>query len=215
MGVVGAWPFIRKKGYEPTLARSEPTVEGPLRRIDVLGCHFTTIRRAYSCNDDAKAHLIVEAAISNHAVPFNSVLYLDGQPCEEKKATNVRRQEVRDKAVKQVEIDIPRLEDRVSTKQKMRKQVYFSAKKNIEKAFTWSPASKLGLFIFLRLRGWVVTLCDTEADLTIACQSRPGDIIISRDSDLLFYKNVESLWRLFPMTRSWCTTCHSFWQLFI
>jgi len=36
MGVVGAWPFIRKKGYEPTLARSEPTVEGPLRRIDVL-----------------------------------------------------------------------------------------------------------------------------------------------------------------------------------
>lgn len=55
--------------------------------------------------------MIVEAAIRKHAVPTNSVLYLDGQPSLEKRATNLRRQNVRDKAVKRAELNIIRLKD--------------------------------------------------------------------------------------------------------
>jgi hypothetical protein len=77
----------------------------------------------------------------------------------------------------------------------MRKQVYFSAKKNLEKAFSWSLESKLGLVNFLRSNGWYVVVCDTEADVMIARTSTSSDIVVSRDSDLLFYHNVCTLWR--------------------
>jgi len=200
MGVVGAWPFVRKKGYEPTFAhpnsaRFNPTSQGRLRHIDILGCFFSTIRRAYSCYDADKAHLIVESAIKKYALPTNSILYMDGQPSQEKRATNVRRQEIRDKAVRQAELDIIRLEDRVGTKQKMRKQVYFSAKRNLEKAFSWALVAKQSLIEFLLSNGWTVVICETEADVTIARYSQPDDIVVSRDSDLLFYHNVGTLWR--------------------
>ena len=191
---------FRKKGYEPTFAhpnstRFKPTSQGPLRHIDILGCFFTTIRRAYSCYDADKAHLIIESAIKKYALSTNSLLYMDGQPSEEKRATNIRLQEIRDKAVKQAELDIIHLEDRVSTKQKMRKQVYFSAKRNLEKAFSWSLVAKQDLIEFLRSNGWTVVVCETEADVAIARYSQLGDIVVSRDSNLLFYHNVNTLWR--------------------
>lgn len=77
----------------------------------------------------------------------------------------------------------------------MLKHVYFSAKKNLEKAFSWSLIAKQSLIDPLRSKGWSAVVCKTEADVTSARYSRQDDIVVSRDSDLLFYLNMNTLWR--------------------
>ncbi|KAG0333888.1 hypothetical protein BG005_005018, partial [Podila minutissima] len=43
--------------------------------------------------------------------------------------------------------------------------------------------------------GWTVRLCATEADLAIAVDNQPGDIVVSADSDMLAYASTSTLWR--------------------
>lgn len=173
----------------------EATDESTICRIDVLGCYFSAIRKVYFVYDETKAQSIIEATIRKNAVPSKSVLYVDGQPSKEKRATSIRRQEIRHKAAGQAALDLFRLEESVSAKQKMRKQAYWTAKKNLDKAFTWSSVAKQRLVEFLRSKGWSVVECEAEADVMIARQTNPGDVVISRDSDMMFYSKVETLWR--------------------
>lgn len=42
---------------------------------------------------------------------------------------------------------------------------------------------------------WVVKVCTTEADIGIAQDAQPGDIIISTNSDMLGYASIITLWQ--------------------
>ncbi|KAG0288304.1 hypothetical protein BGZ98_004301 [Dissophora globulifera] len=44
-------------------------------------------------------------------------------------------------------------------------------------------------------RGWTIKLCSTEADIAIAAECQPEDIVVSIDSDLFIYRTVRTLWR--------------------
>ena len=47
----------------------------------------------------------------------------------------------------------------------------------------------------MKQAGWTVRICDTEADLAIAADCQPDDVVISTDSDMLAYGSVSILWR--------------------
>ncbi|KAF9118651.1 hypothetical protein BG015_006557, partial [Linnemannia schmuckeri] len=47
----------------------------------------------------------------------------------------------------------------------------------------------------MRGQEWIVVICDTEADVKVASDAQPDDIIISGDSDMLGYVNIHTLWR--------------------
>ena len=47
----------------------------------------------------------------------------------------------------------------------------------------------------MRHCGWTVDVCETEADLAMAQDAQPDDIIISKDSDMMAYQSVKTLWR--------------------
>ncbi|KAF9367542.1 hypothetical protein CPB97_005628 [Podila verticillata] len=44
--------------------------------------------------------------------------------------------------------------------------------------------------------GYDIVLCPTEADVLIASECQPKDAVMSCDSDLLFYKNIPTIWWL-------------------
>ncbi|KAF9995434.1 hypothetical protein BGZ80_007511 [Entomortierella chlamydospora] len=48
--------------------------------------------------------------------------------------------------------------------------------------------------------GWKIRTCDTDADVAIAQDCQPGDIVISGDSDMSVYPSVSILWR--PISRN-------------
>jgi|SRR5690554_3445255 len=48
---------------------------------------------------------------------------------------------------------------------------------------------------YLRHAGWSVVECQTEADIKVARDFMPGDIVLSRDSDMLMYESISTVWR--------------------
>ncbi|KAG0317269.1 hypothetical protein BGZ99_006411 [Dissophora globulifera] len=145
------------------------------------------------------AHSIVERAIEKIAAPTNSVLYLDGHPSKEKQPTHVCRQAVRTKALERAREGIGRLQDRMTKKMRVRKQLFLAVKKNLAKAFQWTLEARHDLAMHLRKKGWSVEECPTEADLKIASDCLPGDIVLSQDSDMFIYEKISTVWR--PISR--------------
>lgn len=65
----------------------------------------------------------------------------------------------------------------------------------MNQSFEWIIESRQELAAFLKCHGWEVIISDSEADLEIARDCRPEDVVLSRDSDLLAYKQVVTIWR--------------------
>ncbi|KAG0294470.1 hypothetical protein BGZ98_001756 [Dissophora globulifera] len=58
---------------------------------------------------------------------------------------------------------------------------------------------------YMTRAGWKVQTCVSEADVGIARDCQPGDIVVSADSDMLAYSSILILWR--PISRSLILVC--------
>ncbi|KAF8921780.1 hypothetical protein BGZ58_003858, partial [Dissophora ornata] len=205
MGIEGLWTFLRKKGYEPVLRyRSSylsPSSIGhnPAIRVDILGSFYVTVRHAYSSCSIDDAHCIVEREILKLGTQADLVLYVDGLHSEEKGPTQVHREDLRRKALERAEKHLCELEGRVDRKLRVRRHHFNNINKNLRSAFYWSMDARQAFAKYMREKEWNVVECLTEADLTIGLECKPGDIVVSRDSDMLMYMCVETIWR--PISR--------------
>ncbi|KAF9983813.1 hypothetical protein BGZ65_001386, partial [Modicella reniformis] len=204
MGVQGLWSFIKRKGYEPELCHQlSLTTQDPTRkavcRIDVLGTFFTTIRNAYTHHPLDTAHRIVEKEISKIGHKAQLVLVLDGAQAKEKRATHEVREKARVEAKTRAQTLLHDLKDRISKGQRVRKWRFLEIDKNITKSFYWTPEARTAFTDYMKQNGWHVMIAETEADLSIACNSRPEDLVVSRDSDMIIYDNIRTICR--PISR--------------
>ncbi|KAI7817100.1 hypothetical protein BC939DRAFT_507720 [Gamsiella multidivaricata] len=140
MGILGLWPFLRRKGYEAALFHQHTAVlntfePGRKRLINVQACIFSTIRYAYSsCATDDEAHLVVERKLGEFATSSNSFLYLDGSTAEEKILTHKYREETCTKALLTADESTTVLMDRVNRNLHVRKQRFPAISKLLRKA---------------------------------------------------------------------------------
>ncbi|KAG0254785.1 hypothetical protein BG011_005518, partial [Mortierella polycephala] len=168
------------------------------------------------------AHSTVKRALLKLATPANSVDYSDDFPAKEKKVTHPCREKNRAGALTLAHEGIVKL-DRVGKNLRVRKQTVtdfrfglkvqypFSAnevdylyhdQQELEKAIYWSLEARRSFTEYLRNKQWTVRESPTEADLAIATDCKPDDIIISRDSDMLVYGTILTIWR--PISRRQC-----------
>ncbi|KAF9947536.1 hypothetical protein BGZ72_010482, partial [Mortierella alpina] len=89
----------------------------------------------------------------------------------------------------------------VEENKKARKPVFRKINKGFKKAFRWDPVDKASFVDFLQERGWRVVLSNTESDLQIALNYRPGEVVVTIDSDLLIYGNITIIWRAISKDR--------------
>ncbi|KAK5807972.1 hypothetical protein F5H01DRAFT_325101 [Linnemannia elongata] len=73
--------------------------------------------------------------------------------------------------------------------------------KKLRDAFYLGQDSRMVLATYLRGQGWSLPDTASEADVTIARNFMPGDIVVSQDSDMAAYENVETIWRPLPRKR--------------
>ncbi|KAF9570320.1 hypothetical protein EC968_001985 [Mortierella alpina] len=123
------------------------------------------------------------------------VLYLSEVPSEEKRPTQAHREGRRKIALAQANHHLQELERRIDGKQNVRRPHFSNVNKNLRTAFVWPLASRQGLADYLISRQWNVILCETEADVKIAVDCHAADIAVSRDSDMLMYSNIKTIWR--------------------
>ncbi|KAF9968632.1 hypothetical protein BGZ70_001368, partial [Mortierella alpina] len=198
MGIAGLWPFLRKKGYDPTLRHFSSLSPIPNQcciRVDILGSLYMAIRSAYSSHPLTVAHSIVEQNIQKLGDKTALVLYLDGGASEEKRQTQLLREGRRKDALDRANTHLKELELRVVGKLHVRKHHFLGVRKNLSAAYAWPMEARQAFAEYLRSRGWNVVTCDTEADIRIAFDCRAGDVVVSRDSDMLMYRNITTIWR--------------------
>ena len=201
MGVEGLWPLLRENGHEAAvhylavLCSGYNTSSPSKIRVDFSGTFFCTIRSAYSRHPDDQAHAIMERELRKYGNASSLVLYFDGDACEEKKPTHSKREAVRAKALQAAHIQLEELEQRVENKTRVRKRLFFNITKQLRAAFRWSNKARASLATYLRDRGWAVKECLFEADVAIAKDCLPGDVVVSRDSDMLGYESISTIWR--------------------
>ncbi|KAF9147386.1 hypothetical protein BGX20_006667, partial [Mortierella sp. AD010] len=125
--------------------------------------------------------------------------YVDGMPAEEKKQqTHAKRQKDRQHALTKAAAAITNLENRLSSNLRVRKNHITYASKNFRQAFHWSFEHRSSFVEYMREQGYDIVLCvlcPTEADVLIASECQPKDAVVSCDGDLLFYKNILTIWR--------------------
>jgi len=93
-----------------------------------------------------------------------------------------------------------KLEERVRSSGQPKKQQFRSVEKAISQSFQWSTEERDSLAKHLESKGFSVLVCPTEADMQIAKDCQPSDVVISGDSDLLLYSSINTVWR--PVTKA-------------
>ncbi|KAF9939517.1 hypothetical protein BGZ70_006444, partial [Mortierella alpina] len=129
------------------------------------------------------------------ATTENAVVYLDGSPCQEKAVTHASREKKRQDALDEVVEALNKFSGSVEEKRRVRKVLFYKINRGLKKAFSWTTSEKASFVAHLRGRGWRVVQSTTEADLEIALNYVPGDVVVSTDSDLLIYANILTVWR--------------------
>jgi hypothetical protein len=194
MGIKDLWQLIKKKKYEaPPLVLPQPHT-GTLR-IDLQACFFGVLKRAFA-SPPPYAHNMIHNSLSEVAEQEETVIYIDGFDVEEKADTHADRCAKREVALQQATCDLDKLEGLLTLDKPANKQLHRDIAKNLGKAFHLSFDQRSELAAFLQGQGWSVRLSAAEADIDIAKDCKPEDVVLTTDSDLLVYKNVKTVWRV-------------------
>ncbi|KAG0074293.1 hypothetical protein BGZ92_003449 [Podila epicladia] len=107
----------------------------------------------------------------------------------------MRRTEARDKATTKCTKSLNKLEGIIINNIKPRKRHFADVKTSLASTFKWSSQYRQSFIEYMQQAGWTVRICETEADVAIAIDCQPEDIVISADSDMLAYGSISTHWR--------------------
>ncbi|KAF8937410.1 hypothetical protein BGZ47_009061 [Haplosporangium gracile] len=202
MGVKGSWLLLRNKGHAADIhgKPSCPTLASKIR-VDVCGSQLSTIRYAYSIahSDTNNAHRRLEQQLIKLGKKDELILYVDGHPAAEKANTHHQRKQNLHKARDRAYRVLVTLEDRLQTNKRIHKHHVKTVYKKLASAFSWTMKDRWGFVDYMANNGYEIILCATEADVKIATDCQEVGVVVTGDSDLLFYKSVPVVWR--PMGR--------------
>ncbi|KAF9344173.1 hypothetical protein BGX34_005936 [Mortierella sp. NVP85] len=198
MGILGLWRLLK----EPTLHHHLPQTSNaesssaPICRLDVLGTFYNEIKNAYSKHPSEAAHHIMEQKLLKVGSKEGLWVYLDGSPSKEKESTHAQREQKRMDNGRRGQQLLEDLRARIEDGQNVSKPMFKDVEKAIGGTFYWSLESRAEFVAYLHQQGWKhIVEAATEADLAIAKDCQPNDIVISRDSDLLIYPSVTKVFR--------------------
>ncbi|KAF9170582.1 hypothetical protein BGX21_008792 [Mortierella sp. AD011] len=134
------------------------------RQTNILRHPFLAIREAYPSHSQDAAHPIVEGEIKLLRIPKGDSL-LGRFSFDGKDGSQIRRKEVRTKALELAKIGVSKLKEQVEKNPRVRKHLFRTVDKNSKKVLERSP----------------------EAELAIAKYSIPYDINVPKGSDVLAY----------------------------
>ncbi|KAF9342687.1 hypothetical protein BGX34_007802, partial [Mortierella sp. NVP85] len=146
----------------------------------------------------------VDDALSEIMDKSNTVIYVDGQDTKEKQATSDDRKARRQKAKAKATAALDKLECILDQQRLPGKQLHVEIKKSIGGAFHLSQHDRLQLADYLEQQGWTVKVATTEADVEIAKDCGPLDVVLTKDSDALIYDNISTVWRLVGKEKVQC-----------
>src|ERR1700741_70456 len=126
-----------------------------------------------------------------------TVLYLDGKTTKEKERTAELRRQVKERDLKKMEDLLHKAEDKAMYGKRLSGAQISSIHRLCRRAFSLTPNMKSILAEEALATGWTIVDCLGEADVHIGGLTLTDeDVVVSGDSDMLFYDSVQHVLRL-------------------
>lgn len=191
MGIKNFWAFVKDKGYSPEEIPNPPTtLPDPASKVRL---DFGSVFRPNTDTKNAPA-IFLQRIQQLHPIE-NIVVYIDGERCKEKAQTHSKREEVRCSALAKAENCLAEFEERLNSNKRVRKSLLWRINKNLKRGFHWTLDDRYYFHQYLVANNVETVFCSTEADVQIAADCQPYDIVVSSDSDMMIYSTVRILWR--------------------
>ncbi|KAG0219994.1 hypothetical protein BGX33_010569 [Mortierella sp. NVP41] len=158
------------------------------------------IKNAYSNHPQDKTNTILEEHVIIWGSRDNLVFYVDGGQAVEKQHTTEIREAAREKASVKCARSLDVLEDRIDNNLKVRKSHFTNVRSSLASSFYWSFDDRQSFVTHMAQSGYMIRFCEAEADVAIAADCEPNDVVISGGSDMLAYASITMLWR--PVSKS-------------
>ncbi|KAF9107457.1 hypothetical protein BGX29_006324 [Mortierella sp. GBA35] len=158
------------------------------------------IKNAYSNHPQDKTNTILEEHVIIWGSRDNLVFYVDGGQAVEKQHTTEIREAAREKASVKCARSLDVLEDRIDNNLKVRKSHFTNVRSSLASSFYWSFDDRQAFVTHMAQSGYMIRFCEAEADVAIAADCEPNDVVISGGSDMLAYASITMLWR--PVSKS-------------
>ncbi|KAL9548252.1 hypothetical protein MBANPS3_005779 [Mucor bainieri] len=192
MGVKGAWTFLDQHGITGTTVKSPMDALGWREtqkkiHVDIVGAFFKPLKRIFiDCEMDNQqamtnaAHKFLRL-IGTFVPADRSILYLDGNPSLERDLAHRVRLTSHLKRQHFLEQEI--LEYEACPNDSLLARMNTRAKNS----FRFTRDMKQALYQAALQRGWKIIAAPGEAEVEIG---RLGGIVLTDDSDMLFYPNI-------------------------
>ncbi|CAO3676648.1 unnamed protein product [Umbelopsis ramanniana] len=185
MGVNGTHSFLKKRGLSAQ-ALSSPIIESVNKMV--IDNFFLQV-------PNVAAKLIFTKLGYIFSVD-RTILYLDGGRTKEKKETAERRRNVKEKDIRKLNAMFRVAEGKAAQGQPISASQYDALRCLSRRTFTLTDSMKETLVQKAREEGWNMVACEGEADVHIGgLDLDETDVVISGDSDLLFYPRVQQVLR--------------------
>ncbi|CEP13706.1 hypothetical protein [Parasitella parasitica] len=195
MGVSGTWSFLNSKDIKGVKSNdiqrySERVYFQKTIHIDLVGAFYNSIRRNFLNvreKDERKklsaAHRLL-AEIHTVVNKKNCILYIDGKPTLERDFAHTNRLESLLSTQETLEKEIEAYNE--SHTKARHKTIMFLARK----LFRVSPDIESTIVYAAQQTGWRIVVAEGEAEVEIG---RVGGIVLTQDSDMLFYPKVDTV----------------------
>lgn len=153
--------------------------------VDVFGAFYWKIRKSLYQGDVEKLAKFFQ---STFPLP-NTTFVFDGARSDQKKGTHTRRDESREIRLRKLEGCINQISARLVAKKRVSKALWKKAEDLLEKNYVAPQSSISKLVECMEKLNLTVAVAEGEADVFIATKNN-CDLVITNDSDLLFYPNI-------------------------
>ncbi|KAK3829418.1 MAG: hypothetical protein J3Q66DRAFT_395609 [Benniella sp.] len=159
--------------------------------VDLQACLCSVLQRASDKPTEVSTKKI-DNDLSEVMDMANTMIYVDGQDTKEKQATSDDCKARRQKAKAKAAAALDKLEGILDQHKLPGKQLHVEIKKSIGGAFHFSQHDRLQLADYLERQDWTLKVAITEADVEIAKDCGPLDVVLTKDSDALIYNAADA-----------------------
>jgi hypothetical protein len=196
MGVISAHSFLRKKSFNPASVSQSALEQYTKFHVDVLGSYYPVLIDNFYKHPPSQAATLVIEKLKSMLPMEKTILYLDGNKSAEKQATTERRSQVKEKDMRRLQAQLRIAESKAAQGHRISASQIKEITRLSRRAFHLTSEMKRIFLETASKLGCNVKSCRGEADVHIGSLSlKENEVVVSGDSDLLFYTNVHDILR--------------------
>ena len=208
MGSAALWDRLKAIGFKPDLIYSISNGIGisgtdlkPKIRLDIQSIFYGKLRSIYGYHNAAhrdaghqKVEMLLMTLVNSSGIERSDlIIYFDGEECLEKQNTHRIRHHEQQQELVEADNKVNDIIERFNNNNAISKSMFTVAHRHLSNSFRLPLEIRQECSRYLRDQGWDARVAPFEADVQIAKDVLPQDLVIANDGDFFGYRTVNTI----------------------